>query len=227
MGYFGMKQEEDYEEEGFSLASYLYSAPHLLSTATLLIILGLLVYGSGCNVAFKWQYRLPPGTIVPESPHQTSITGKSWVKDGIRFTALAKYSIRARVIVTGRHFSDLSPVDLTLGWGPASNTAVLKRFRFVHSYRHVFWNGDGTIDPYAISSYVANLHAIPSGQWVRKKLLSLGTDDIVTLDGYLVAVEGESPFWGSWEWISSLSRDDSGDGACEVMWIEDVRFDGA
>jgi len=50
---------------------------------------------------------------------------------------------------------------------------------------------------------------------VRKKLLSVRRHELVAMSGYLVAVSGP----GSYQWRSSLSRDDTGGGACEVMWI--------
>jgi hypothetical protein len=42
--------------------------------------------------------------------------------------------------------------------------------------------------------------------------------DVVRLRGYLVRVTAED----GWSWLSSTSRSDTGDGSCEVMWIEGV-----
>jgi hypothetical protein len=42
--------------------------------------------------------------------------------------------------------------------------------------------------------------------------------EVVTLRGYLVDVRGPNGF----RWNTSLRRDDTGDGACELMWVEQV-----
>ncbi len=38
------------------------------------------------------------------------------------------------------------------------------------------------------------------------------------MSGYLVDVRGPNGF----RWNTSLSRNDTGDGACEIMWIESL-----
>jgi len=42
--------------------------------------------------------------------------------------------------------------------------------------------------------------------------------DLVSLEGYLVEIAGPEGY----HWRSSLSRDDTGGGACEVMWVTSV-----
>jgi hypothetical protein len=39
---------------------------------------------------------------------------------------------------------------------------------------------------------------------------------IVHLEGDLVRADGKD----GWHWVSSLSRTDTGDGSCEVVWVE-------
>jgi len=53
---------------------------------------------------------------------------------------------------------------------------------------------------------------------VRKQLLAVRRHDLVTLEGYLVEITTAEGF----HWRSSLSRDDTGGGACEVMWVTSV-----
>jgi hypothetical protein len=40
--------------------------------------------------------------------------------------------------------------------------------------------------------------------------------EIVHMEGYLVRVDGPDGF----QWASSLSRSDTGNGACELFWVE-------
>jgi hypothetical protein len=50
---------------------------------------------------------------------------------------------------------------------------------------------------------------------VLHRLRSVAGGDIIELRGYLVEVTAPD----GWHWRSSLSRTDSGDGACELMWV--------
>jgi hypothetical protein len=43
----------------------------------------------------------------------------------------------------------------------------------------------------------------------------------VTASGYLVDIRGADGF----TWSTSLSRTDTGDGACEVFWVERLETD--
>ena len=45
--------------------------------------------------------------------------------------------------------------------------------------------------------------------------------DVVTLDGLLV--EADKP--GGWRWRSSMTRADTGAGACELVYVEDIRIE--
>jgi hypothetical protein len=62
----------------------------------------------------------------------------------------------------------------------------------------------------------ANMHLVPADDAVAKRLKSVRKGDIVSLSGYLIAVEGDDGF----RWRSSLTREDTGNGACELIWVE-------
>jgi hypothetical protein len=72
-----------------------------------------------------------------------------------------------------------------------------------------------------LSIYAAQVHAIPADDNVESQLRKLRPGQVVTLTGYLVDVRGP----GGFTWNTSLRRDDTGDGACEIMWIEQVAVD--
>jgi hypothetical protein len=57
---------------------------------------------------------------------------------------------------------------------------------------------------------------IPATDAVKDRLLGVRAGQVVTLDGYLIHADGQD----GWRWQSSLSRTDTGDGACEVVWVE-------
>jgi len=66
---------------------------------------------------------------------------------------------------------------------------------------------DGAADGAAFEIYVEQLLAP-----------SLRPGQIVRLQGYLVDVRGP----GGFAWNTSLTRSDTGDGACEIVWVEAV-----
>ena len=189
----------------------------------LLVFVFLFIEGAGLSSTAPADFKRAPGVLVPEEPLQTPTAHQPWSHEGWDFRPLAAFSIRARVLVRA-HFtlaggSDISPYDFTLGWGPMSDTAILKRMRFTHGYRMVFWNSDNwPISPQETIRHASNLHAIPASNKVARELAQVEVEDIVRFRGFLV----EASRADGASWTSSTSREDDGDGACEVMWIEEV-----
>jgi len=72
----------------------------------------------------------------------------------------------------------------------------------------------------AIASQSANMHMIPANEEVGKMLQKVKADDVVYLNGALVEIEMDN----GWRWRSSLSREDTGAGACELMRVDQVRI---
>ena len=66
-----------------------------------------------------------------------------------------------------------------------------------------------------INAQSANMHLIPADDRVLHDLRSVNEGDIIELRGYLVEVTAAD----GWHWRSSLTRTDSGPGACELMWV--------
>jgi hypothetical protein len=62
------------------------------------------------------------------------------------------------------------------------------------------------------------MHLIPATGAVEKKIRSLRAGQVVSLKGYLVEVKNDDGF----TWRSSLTREDTGAGACELIWVEEL-----
>lgn len=197
---------------------------NLRSVALVALALGLL--------AWAWSTRTithPPGVLVPDEPVQSPPDGtkKPWVHEGMLFTALAEFDVRGRILGTERYRVDasafLSPVDFALGWGRMSDTSVIEKLSISQYGRFYYygWRGGPPIPPGEIVRSSSNMHLIPSTPSIRRALLRAKTGQVVRLQGQLVKVEGKD----GWLWKSSLSRTDTGAGACEVIWVEDVEFD--
>ena len=168
----------------------------------------------------------PPGVIAPDEPMQTSLAGATpWPAHGSRITPLASFYVRARVLSVEHYWmgrdSDLSPVDLALGWGPMSDQRVVDQLSISQGgrwYRFNARNGRYPLPASDLSAHSANMHMIPSNKDVAARLKALRSGELVVIRGYLVQVEGS----GGWTWKSSLSRTDTGNGACELVWVEDL-----
>lgn len=143
--------------------------------------------------------------------------------DGYRITPLQPFSIEARVL--GRedyHFdagSAVSPTDLALGWGPMADPQVLASISIRQSNRWYHWQVESfPIPRREIEIHSANMHMIPANAAVAATLAGVRKGQRIRLSGQLVRVDGDDGF----TWSSSLSREDTGNGACELIWIEQL-----
>lgn len=176
---------------------------------------------------YYWPWRVirhPPGVLINVSPRQEDIPPKPLPDvEGWKLTAVAKYGIRARVLGTKRYHSgfgsDVVPVDVAVGWGRMSDQAVLDQFEITMGNRFFFyeWSNQPAIPEGEIMRSAANNHIISANADVKKVIGSLRTGQIVTMMGYLVKARTPD---GKGFWNSSLQRDDTGNGACEVFYVE-------
>ncbi len=166
------------------------------------------------------------GELAPAEPVQADIDGDtpSLDKGGYKITPLARYDVTARVLSTEPYYSgreaDLSPMDFALGWGAMSDDAVLKDISISQGNRFYHWNvQEFPIPREQIESHSANTHLIPASEAVEERIKSIRPGEVVHLRGYLVEAQAAD----GWHWKSSLSRNDTGNGACELMWVEEVQ----
>ncbi len=168
----------------------------------------------------------PPGVLAPHEPSQTLLgAGPTWNKGKYHFTARADFSMRARVLSTERYWFDaasaVSPMDFAVGWGRLSDQAVLDRIGYGQTGRwYRYWpkGKEFPIPAGEIVEHSANMHMIPAGDEVLRTLRDVRRGDLISLEGYLVSVSGP----GGWRWETSLSRTDSGNGACEIVWVKSL-----
>jgi len=166
---------------------------------------------------------------VAELPRQRAMEGGDpIILDEYRLTQRAEFDIRARVLSRENYRwgseSDLSPIDLALGWGVMSDQAVLDRITITQGSRWYFTRYDlpAPISDQAIINNSSNMHMVPANRWVLKKLKEIRHGDVVRLKGFLVDIDSDSGF----RWRTSLSRDDTGNGSCELFYVEDIYIEG-
>jgi hypothetical protein len=164
------------------------------------------------------------GILAREEPYQGSLyTSSTREKNGYRIAPLVSFDIRARVIAAARYRfgvgADLSPVDLVLGWGVMSDSDVLNKINFSQRSRaYTWWTSTLPIPRRAIETHTANMHMIPADAAIERQLKSIRAGNMVHLKGFLVEVTTAE----GWRWSSSLTRDDTGGGSCELVLVESL-----
>ena len=169
--------------------------------------------------------RHPPGVIVSIPPIQTKVEPRALAElKGYHIQVQAAYLLQARVLRTKRYYGnggDLVPYDVALAWGPMSDQRVLDRLKISQTNRFFFyrWQDEPPISPEVMASHAANVHVISADKTVAKAVRSLRAGQIVTMKGCLVNVSKADGF----QWNTSLTRDDAGNGACELFYVEAIR----
>lgn len=166
----------------------------------------------------------PPGILVAKKPVQVDLQPSTFTLDDYQLTRRARFEIRARVLSTEPYYlkreSDLSPIDLALGWGVMSDQAVLDLIDISQSGR--WYRTRYQMPPPApeqlISASSSNMHMIPATRSIGRELKRLRAGDIITINGYLVDADHDS----GWYWRTSMSRTDTGAGACEIVYVESL-----
>jgi hypothetical protein len=166
-----------------------------------------------------------PGILVSAAPRQQNLeSGERFDRDGFQLTRRASFDVEARVLSREDYRfdqeSDLSPMDLALGWGVMSDQSVLDRIEISQGSRWYFtrYEFPAPVSDHEIITNSSNMHLIPANDWVLGKLKKIRRGDIVQLKGSLVDIDSESGFY----WRTSLRRDDTGNGSCEVFFVEEA-----
>jgi hypothetical protein len=166
----------------------------------------------------------PAGVTAPDQPKQIIINViKKWELDQFYFKALAEYQIKARVLSRNNFSigkeSEISPFDLALGWGPMSDQSVIDKIDISQSSRWYRWKADVLpIPAREISLNSANVHIIPKDETMKDKFDNVYSGSLIEMKGYLVEITTTD----GWRWKSSLKRDDTAGGSCELFWVEDL-----
>jgi len=176
----------------------------------------------------RWQLRPahpPDGQIAPDDPLQTDAVDAAVTRHGRwSLTPRARYDITARILSRQDYqfdrLSDLIPEDLALGWGPMSDNRVLRDFEITQGARFYTWVPKRALAlaRQVIIEHSANTHVIPADAQVGRQLKHLRVGQVVHMTGFLVnAVREDGAHIDT-----SLTRSDSGPGACEVLLVEEV-----
>jgi hypothetical protein len=157
-----------------------------------------------------------------DEPEQTDTDKPSFQFKNYSVKPLANFVIRARIL-SATHYtldasSELSPLDLALGWKRMADPAIYEGLNISQGgrwYRYS-WQEAPAIPLQEIIESSANMHMIPADESVARVLNQATNNKFIKIKGMLVEIRNNK----GWFWRSSLTRKDSGGGACEVIFVE-------
>lgn len=179
----------------------------------------------------------PPPAQVPDAvsldrpPYQLDLgsAGPRFRIGDFKLTALAAFSLAARVLLStdysGSIGSGLASIDLALGWGRMADPDVsswLSMQQYERFYYYSFrYPGQPPVPMDQVRDQSANMHMIPATREIRENIKRSRWGQVVRFKGYLVEARAGAGFY----WRSSLTRSDSGDGACEVVFVQEFTIE--
>jgi hypothetical protein len=179
------------------------------------------------NISDSFPIEYSSSLSIDRTPIQENINNskQSFRLDEYSITPLANFQLVGRVLGAKQYRTDreseLSPVDLALGWGPMANPDTLAKLTITQSNRWYQWSAyDLPIPRRDIETNSANMHFIPKNSEIEARLKSIQSGDTVKLMGHLVHIDTER----GWRWTSSMTREDTGAHACEVILLEDIEI---
>jgi hypothetical protein len=204
---------------------------------TILIILVVLVLAVGGFFAKKNTGTRRAVAGIPD-PVQKEASGTETMEVGkykVNFTKLYSYDIKALVVHTKDYpetdlAGKLAPKDLALAWGKVAEYNDRIDFNWRQSGRWYYWSTSTYAEIAPVGSVAgvthcsANNHIIPATVAVRDKVKKIKTGDYIHMTGYLVNINATGSDGSTFYWNSSTSRDDSGDGSCEVFYVTDIQW---
>ena len=168
-----------------------------------------------------------PGILAPEEPKQTKISKKVvWEKDNFQYRAMASFDIVARVLSIRYYgsddMSDFCPVDIAVGWNKMSDQRIIDKIDIKQQHRWYVWKTERfPIPRNEIEVSSSNIHIIPSNDEIEDLLDEVIRGNIISLSGKLVNVNEKN---NNFTFKTSLKRNDTGSGACEILWLEELKI---
>jgi hypothetical protein len=188
----------------------------------ILIVAAVAVFAWQCQAADS--VVLGPGVKVAQPPKQSVLkSAEPFEFKDYYLTPLADFSLQAKVLSREDYWldreSDLAPTDLALGWQKMSDEAVLEQIEIRQSGRWYHWQvNDFPIPRRSIETQSANMHMVPADENVAAMLDLVSPGQIISLQGYLIRADGHD----GWYWQSSLTREDTGAKACELVFVTHI-----
>ena len=178
-------------------------------------------------VANQFFCEMKPGILAFDTPVQTPLNQfKTIKKQNYQLMLMDDFDITGLVLSKRTYIADeradIAPLDLVLGWMRMSDPNVLKDIEIAQNNRFYYWHvNEYPIPRPELESNSTNLHLIPDNKKVKNKLNAIQKGQVVKLKGQLVDVKDKDGHL----WATSRSREDVGDGACEILLVKHVSIE--
>ncbi|MDG6256239.1 MAG: hypothetical protein QCH35_01430 [Methanomicrobiaceae archaeon] len=206
----------------------------------------LLIMGAMFASAILSGAGLMPGGVAAEGelrteapvigPLQENLTSPDAFSRGIgdwhfTMTAVARYTLRGKLVArdnySGSTPDTLSPVDLSFAWGKLIEAPYEDYVSYYKEPRHLNYHchfpaGCPALNYSYINGHSSNNHCIFANESVQAAAEAVGIGDVVEIRGYLVDVRGVDSRGSTYTWNTSRTREDELEGACEIIWVEEV-----
>jgi len=145
------------------------------------------------------------------------------------FTPLAEYKLTGMVVSKESYSSGwesmISPYDLAIVWGKLAEPRYDRYLSYSQRNRWYFYTYKKgcPLDESYIVSHSSNNHIIPDNENIRRALKTIKRKDKVILEGFLGNVKGVYKGQGFY-WNTSLARNDTGNGSCELIYVYKIRI---
>ncbi len=174
-----------------------------------------------------------------QEPIQYSASGGTTleINDGTaEIKYVAEYSLSGRVVDVENYYgshirNQLSPKDIGVAWGSLATDENQEKIRWTSTgNRFLSWfipDGEWYREiggESVVTAHHSNNHLIPSDSNVEKLIKKIKKDDYVKVEGYLVNINWRKSDGSYFYWNTSTSRNDNGDGACEVIYVTNVTW---
>lgn len=188
--------------------------------------MSLVIIVAGLYFIFRTkEIKQPPGVLAPNNPIQSKlIKPETWQIDDFNYSAVLNFETIAKVLSVRKYGSDdlseFCPMDLALGWGRMSDQEIVDKLDIKQQHRWYVWSTKKfPIPKKEIEISSSNVHIIPANEDIEEILEDIIIGNIINISGKLVNV---NKIGNKWTWKSSTKRDDTGGGACEILWVENI-----
>jgi hypothetical protein len=208
-----------------------------------LLLMGLLVSLGLWGVSFTQVKKLPgPEKILPELSREpvqkeTQLEPFEVEKGGMSYRVEPKYGYELWGLVVADYDSEnwidfshendpWNTKDICVVWGENATSGVYERLKFSHGEFTCFakpkkWDDRGLVKDFHPEE-LANNHLLPKDGEIYRKMKGAQVGDEVYFRGYLVNYEVETAE-GKMKRGTSTTRDDQGNGACEVVFAQEFK----
>lgn len=205
------------------------------SIIKLMVFLLILLAGAAYIIWSGGSRRAVAGIREPIQEDAEGSTNMSAAGYSVDVKYLASYDIEGLVVHRKKYGgsgigASLAPVDAAIAWGSVAENNRKINFHWKQSGRWYYWRvyDISELAPVGreadVNRQSANNHLVPADEIVRKKVKKIRRGDHIRIKGYLVDIHAEKPDGSYFNWRSSTSREDTGDGACELIYVTDIEW---